>query len=90
MVVIITNAIGYSVGFLVAYIILYLFWTGKFDDSDGNSAFLKMGGGCCLGTQFVMFAVCGFLIMNQKTDLAERNESMVDMSFINDCGDDFT
>ena len=86
----ITSAIGYSVGFWTALVILCLFLYGKFDASDVDSTPLKMGGSCCLGTQFVMFLVCGFLIMSQKTDLSERKENMVNMSFINDCGDDFT
>ena len=88
--VIVTGAIGYSVGFLAAFIITILFLIGKLDLSNVNEIGYKVGSSCCLGVQFVMFLVVALLIMGQKTELAERKDAITNMSFVNECGDEFT
>ena len=88
--VIVTSAIGYSVGFLAAFVITILYLVGKLDLSDANNIGYKLCGSCCLGTQFIMFLVVALIIMGQKTELAERKDAITNMSFVNECGDEFT
>jgi len=84
------GSIAYGLGFLVTSVVFVLFCIGLCE-----SEFLTHGcfmiSSCCLYcTQFILFTITIFIVSDQQGELSRRDQAMKDLSFINECGDEFT
>lgn len=88
--VIVLSAIAYGAGFLATLILTGFLLGGKCDKKCFGEVPTKGITGCCLTIQLILFIITVVLVSGQKTELAERDEAMRQLTFVNDCGDKFT
>jgi len=88
--VIVLSAIAYGAGFLATLVVTGCLFVGKCKKKCFGEVQAKGATGLCLGIQLILFIVTVILVFGQKTELAERDEAMRQLTFVNDCGDKFT
>ena len=90
VVIIVLSAIAYGVGFLFTLSITGVFICGKFSEKVISEPKTKVGLGCCMGVQLILFIITIVLVFGQKEELVERDEALTQLSFVNECGDKYT